>query len=147
VDCQIMMAYARHLREVQRLHPTTIRRRLSALSSLFRHVVPFEVIAANPVQAIDLPAINRWQEMTPAFSPQEARALLDAPDLPTEEGLWARAILSLGLQVGLRQSAIMHLTVRDLPTTGGYDAVQVIRKRGTRDVIVMHPETAQRLWA
>jgi integrase/recombinase XerD len=147
VDRKIMMAYARHLREVQRLHPTTIRRRLSALSSLFRHLVQFEVIAANPVQAIDRPAINRWQGMTPAFSPQEARALLDAPDPTMEEGLRARAILSLGLQVGLRQSEIMRLKVRDLHTTGGYAALRVIRKRGKHDVIVIHPETAQRLRA
>jgi integrase/recombinase XerD len=147
VDRKIMRAYARHLREVQRLHPTTIRRRLSALSSLFRHLVQFEVIAANPVQAIDRPAINRWQGMTPAFSPQEAQALLDAPDPTTGEGLRARAILSLGLQVGLRQSEIMRLKVRDLHTTGGYDALRVIRKHGKRDVIVIHPETAQRLRA
>jgi hypothetical protein len=126
VDRKIMMAYPRHLREVQRLHPTTIRRRLSALSSLFRHLIQFEVIAANPVQAIDRPAINRWQGMIPAFSPQEARVLLDAPDPTTEEGLRARAILSLGLQVGLRQSEIMCLKVRDLHTTGGYDALRAV---------------------
>jgi Phage integrase, N-terminal SAM-like domain len=126
VDHKIMMACPRHLREVQRLHPTTIRRRLSALSSLFRHLIQFEVIAANPVQAIDRPAINRWQGMIPAFSPQEARALLDAPDPTTEEGLRARAILSLGLQVGLRQSEIMRLKVRDLHTTGGYDALRAV---------------------
>jgi Phage integrase, N-terminal SAM-like domain len=101
VDRKTMIAYERYLREVQRLHPTTIRRRLSALCSLFRHLIQFEVIAANPVHAIERPAIKRWQGMTPAFSPQEARALLDAPDRTTEEGLRARAILSLGLQVGL----------------------------------------------
>ena len=59
----------------------------------------------------------------------------------------ARAILSLGLQVGLRQSEIMRLKVRDLHTTGGYDALRVVRKRGKRDVLVIHPETAQRLRA
>jgi integrase/recombinase XerD len=147
VDRKTMIAYERHLREVQRLHPTTIRRRLSALSSLFRHLVQFEVIPANPVHAIDRPPINRWQGMTPAFSPQEARALLEAPDPTTEEGLRARAILSLGLQVGLRQSEIVRLKVRDLHTTGGYDALRVIRKRGKHDVLVIHPETAQRLRA
>jgi integrase/recombinase XerD len=147
VNRQTMIAYARHLREVQRLHPTTIRRRLSALSSLFRHLVQFEVIAANPVHAIERPAINRWQGMTPAFSPQDASALLEAPDPTTEEGLRARAILSLGLQVGLRQSEIVRLKVRDLHTTGGYDALRVIRKRGKHDVLVIHPETAQRLRA
>jgi site-specific recombinase XerD len=100
-DCKTMIAYARHLREVQWLHPTTIRRRLSALSSLFRHLVQCEVTPANPVQAIDRPAVNRWQGMTPAFSPREARALLDIPDPTKEGGLRAGAVLSLGLQAGL----------------------------------------------
>jgi site-specific recombinase XerC len=147
VDRNVIMAYERHLREVQRLHPTTIRRRLSALSSLFRHLVQCGVIAANPVHAIEWPAINRWQGMTPAFSPLDARALLDAPDPTTEEGLRARAILSLGLQVGLRQSEIVRLKVRDLHTTAGYDALRVIPKRGKHDVLIIHPETAQRLRA
>jgi integrase/recombinase XerD len=109
VDRKTMMAYERHLREVQRLHPTTIRRRLSALSSLFRHLVQFEVIAANLVQAIERPAISRWQGMPPAFSPQEARALLDALDPTTNEGFRARAILSLGLQVGSLQVLTRYL--------------------------------------
>jgi site-specific recombinase XerD len=72
-----------------------IRAMLDALTSLFRHLVQFEVIAANPVHAIERPAINRWQDMTPTFSLQEAHALLEAPDPTTEEGLRARAIPSL----------------------------------------------------
>ena len=47
------------MREVQRLHPVTIRRRLSALSSLFTHLVRYGVVTHNPVQAVERPAINR----------------------------------------------------------------------------------------
>jgi len=125
VNRKTMIPYARHLRDVQRLHPTTIRPRLSALSSLFRHLVQIEVIPANPVHATERPAINRWQGMTPAFSPHDARALLEGPDPTMGEGLRARAILSWGLWVGLRQSEIVRLKVRDLHTTRGYDALRV----------------------
>jgi site-specific recombinase XerD len=85
--------------------------------------------------------------MTPAFTPQQARALLDAPDASTIQGLRDRAMLSVGLQVGLRRSEIVRLKVRDLLTTRGRDALRIIRKGGKRDLIAIHPETAQRLRA
>jgi integrase/recombinase XerD len=147
VDRQAVIAWERYMREVQRLHPVTIRRRLSALSSLFTHLVRFGVVAHNPMQAVERPAINRWEGMTPAFTPQQARALLDAPDSSTIQGLRDRAMLSVGLQVGLRRSEIVRLKVRDLLTTQGCEALRVIRKGGKRDIIAIHPETAQRLRA
>jgi site-specific recombinase XerC len=39
VDRKAVRVWERSMREVQGLHPTTIRRRLSALSSLFTHLV------------------------------------------------------------------------------------------------------------
>jgi len=147
VDRKAVVAWERHMREVQHLHPTTIRRRLAALSSLFRDLVTSGIMAVNPVREIERPAINRWQGMTPAFSPAQARALLQAPDPSTLKGLRDRAILSLGLQVGLRRSEIVRLKMRDLHTTGGDDALRVTRKRGICDVIVIPAETAQRLRA
>jgi integrase/recombinase XerD len=85
--------------------------------------------------------------MTPAFTPQQARALLEAPDPTTVKGLRDRAILAVGLQVGLRRSEIVRLKVRDLHTTGGCDALRVTRKRGIRAIVAIQPETAHRLRA
>jgi integrase/recombinase XerD len=147
VNRQAVIAWERYMREVQRLHPVTIRRRLSALSSLFTHLMRFGVVTHNPVQPVERPAINRWEGMTPALTPQQARALLDAPDPFTIHGLRDRAMLSVGLQVGLRRSEIVRLNVRDLLTTRGCEALHVIRKGGKRDIIAIHPETAQRLRA
>jgi len=39
VDHRVVIAWERHMREVERAAPSTIRRRLSALSSLFKHLV------------------------------------------------------------------------------------------------------------
>jgi integrase/recombinase XerD len=147
VDHRAVVAWEQHMREVERSHPATIRRRLAALSSLFQHLVKFRLRHTNPVREIERPAINRWEGMTPAFTPQHARALLDAPALTTVKGLRDRAILSVGLQVDLRRSAIVRLKVRDLHTTCGCDALRVARKGGTHAIVAIHPETAQRLRA
>jgi site-specific recombinase XerD len=147
VDHKAVIGWERHMREVEHPHPATIRRRLAALPSLFRHLVKYGIVAINPVREIERPAINRWAGMTPAFSPAQARALLDAPDPSTLKGLRDRAILSLGLQVGLRRSEIVRLKVRDLHMTAGYEALRITRKRGKCDVIAIPPETSQRLRA
>jgi len=78
----------------------TVRRRLAALSSLFSHLVDRQIVTANPVREIRRPRVNRKQGTTAAFSPAQARKLLDAPDATTLQGLRDRAILSVGLQVG-----------------------------------------------
>jgi site-specific recombinase XerD len=47
------------MREAQHAAPSTIRRRLSALTSLFKHLVRHDHTAKNPVTKIERPAINR----------------------------------------------------------------------------------------
>ena len=41
-----------------------MRRRLSALSSLFTHLVKFGVVDKNPVREVERPAVNRREGMT-----------------------------------------------------------------------------------
>lgn len=145
IDHRVVIAWERYMREVEGAQPTTIRRRLAALSSLFGHLVQYRVVVYNPVREVKRPAINRGEGLTPAFTPQQARALLDAPDPTTLKGLRDRAILSIGFQVGLRRSEIVRLKVRDLQTNRGYDALRMTRKGGKRDLIAIHPETAHRI--
>jgi|SRR5882724_2453409 len=147
IDHRAVISWERYMRDVEGAQPTTIRRRLAALSSLFGHLVQYRVVVYNPVREVKRPAINRGEGLTPAFTPQQARALLDAPDPTTLKGLRDRAILSIGFQVGLRRSEIVRLRVRDLQTNRGYDALRVARKGGTRAIVAIHPETAQRLRA
>ena len=54
--------------ETERAAPYTVRRRLSALSSLFKHLVRHEHAAKNPVTEIERPAINRDEDSTLAFA-------------------------------------------------------------------------------
>jgi integrase/recombinase XerD len=147
VDHRAVIAWERHMREREDAAPSTIRRRLSALSSLFRHLVCHGYAAKNPVTEIERPAINRDEGTTLAFSKQDARRLLDLPDAETPEGLRDRAILSVGLQVGLRRAEIAALKVGDLHQNRGYDSLRVIRKGGRRDALAINPQTAARLHA
>src|SRR5439155_2251368 len=125
--------------------PRTIRRRLSALSSLFAHLVAHRRADTNPVRDIKRPRVNRRQGTTRAFSPKEARKILDAPDPLTIHGLRDRAILSVGLQAGPRRSEIASLLVKDYHTDAGYKSLHFIRKGGEDLSLAINPQTAQRI--
>jgi site-specific recombinase XerD len=109
-----VIAWEGYMRESEHTAASTIRRRLAALSSLYKHLVRHDHAARNPVGEVEQPAINRDEGSTLAFSKPEARKLLDAPAEDTVAGLRDRAILSVGLQVGLRRAEIAALTVGDL---------------------------------
>ena len=128
VDHRAVIAWERAMREAEHAAPSTIRRRLAALSSLFKHLVRHDHAAKNPVTEIERPAINRDEGTTLAFSKTDARKLLDLPKTETEageliiEGLRDRAILSVGLQVGLRRAEIgthHHIAGRYLAAYAG----------------------------
>jgi site-specific recombinase XerD len=125
--------------------PRTIRRRLSALSSLFSHLITHRAADTNPVRDIKRPRVNRKQGTTRAFSSKEARKILDAPDSTTLLGLRDRAILSVGLQAGPRRSEIASLKVKDFHTNAGYKSLHFIRKGGEDLSLAINPQTAQRI--
>ena len=147
VDHRAVIAWERIMREVDGAAASTVRRRLAALSSLFKHLVRYGYAEKNPVSEVERPAINRQEGSTLAFSKADAKKLLDRPDEKTMEGLRDRAILAVGLQVGLRRAEIASLTVGDLHQNRGYDSLRISRKGGRHDALAIHPNTAKRLKA
>ena len=147
IDHRAVIAWERIMREVDGAAPSTVRRRLAALSSLFKHLVRHGHAAKNPVSEVERPAINREEGTTLAFSKEQARRLLDLPDGSKLEGLRDRAILAVGLQVGLRRAEIASLKVGDLHQNRGFDSLRITRKGGRRDALAIHPQTAQRIKA
>src|SRR6266852_9964457 len=95
---------------------------------------------SNTLREIQRPRVNSKQRTTPAFSPAQARKLLDAPDDTTVQGLRDRAILSVGLQVGPRRAEIAGLKVRDFHLNAGYPALHFIRKGGEDHSLALHPQ-------
>src|SRR3954447_8483379 len=147
VDHRAVIAWERMQREQEGAAASTVRRRLAALSSLFKHLVKHGGASRNPVVDVDRPTINREEGSTAAFSKAQARKLLDAPPSDTLAGLRDRAILSVGLQVGFRRAEIAALNVGDLHQNRGFDALRVMRKGGRRDSLAINPQTAQRIRA
>jgi integrase/recombinase XerD len=142
-----VIAWERYMRETEHAAASTIRRRLAALSSLYKHLVRHDHAVRNPVGEVERPAINRDEGATLAFSKAQARKVLDAPAEYTIAGLRDRAILSVGLQVGLRRAEIAALKVGDLHQNRGYDSLRVSRKGGRRDAPAINPQTAARIRA
>jgi integrase len=130
VDHRAVIAWERMQSEQEGAKASTVRRRLAALSSLFKHLVKHGAAHRNPVVDVERPRINRDEGSTAAFSKIEARKLLDAPPADTLAGLRDRAILSVGLQAGFRRAEIAALNVGDLHQNRGFDALRVIRKGG-----------------
>jgi len=131
--------------EAEGARPRTIRRRLSALSSLFSHLVTRRLADINPCREVKRPRVNRARGETRAFSQKQARALLDAPDPTTLQGLRDRVILSIGLQVGARRSEIARLAVKDFHQNQGYWSLHFVRKGGEDLSVSVNPQTAQRI--
>jgi integrase/recombinase XerD len=147
VDHRAVIFWERHMRESEGAQASTVRRRLAALSSLFKHLVQHDHAERNPVADVTRPTINRDEGSTLAFSKKQARKLLDSPSEETLEGLRDRAILSIGLQVGLRRSEIASLKVSDLHENRGFDSLHVVRKGGRKEALAINPQAAQRIKA
>lgn len=147
VDHRAVIAWERFMRETEGAEASTVRRRMSALSSLFKHLVQHNYATKNPVAEVKRPTINRDEGSTPAFSKAQARKLLDAPAENTIAGLRDRALLSVGLQIGFRRAEIASLKVSDLHQNRGFDALRVVRKGGRKESLAINPQSAQRIRA
>ena len=162
--------------EARKVKSSTIRRKLAALSSLFKHLVtkaPAYVSSSertalpsyNPVRDIPRPEIDRTKGTTNVLSQEEARKVLDAPPLTREvrrgkrtvtepvvgeqrlRALRDRLILSIGFQTGARRSEIAYMTVGNIHHNDGYLCVRYVRKGRKEHSVPLHPETVGRLQA
>ena len=98
---------------------STIRRKLSAVSSLFEYLCERNAVVHNPVKGVKRPKANNNEGLTPALSDEQARLLLDAPAADTLKGARDRAILATLLYHGLRREELCGLRVRDLQQRQG----------------------------
>src|SRR4029077_468270 len=76
------------------LAPATVRRKLSALSSLFDYLCERNAVTGNPVDGVKRPMANGNEGSTPALGDAQARKLLEAPPADTLKGVRDRAILA-----------------------------------------------------
>lgn len=135
----------RHSLEARELAPSTIRRKLSALSALFAYLCERNAVAINPVDGVARPKEGSHEGRTPALGDNQARVLLEAPSETTLEGLRDRAILSMLLHHGLRRAELCHLDVGDVHDRRGVRHLEVLGKGGKTRFLPVHPHTLARL--
>jgi integrase/recombinase XerD len=99
--------------------PTTIQRKLAALSSLFAYLCEQNSVLHNPVDGVKRPKSNRGEGATPALSDEQARALLNAPQGDSVKAKRDRAILATLAYHGMRREELCKLKLRDLQRRDG----------------------------
>jgi len=130
--------------EDRELAPSSIRRKLAALSSLFDYLCERNAVAGNPVDGVKRPPANGNEGSTPALGDSQARKLLDAPPADTLKGVRDRAILATLLYHGIRREELCRLRVRDAHSREGVVHLRVQGKRDKTRFVPLHP-LAQRL--
>jgi integrase len=88
-----VIAWRKNL-EKRQLAPSSIRRKLSALSALFDYLCEHNAVSGNPVDGVKRPMANGNEGSTPALGDAQARKLLEAPPGDTLKGVRDRAILA-----------------------------------------------------
>lgn len=126
--------------EASKLSPATIRRKLSAVSSLYDYLCERNAVLNNPVDGISRPREGANEGKTPALSDDQARALLKAPEIESWQGKRDRAMLAVLLYHGLRASELCGLRVGDLEERRGIRTLVVHGKGSKLRYIPAHPQ-------
>lgn len=113
-----VIAWRDHLNS-KKLATRTIRRKLSALASLYDYFCEKNAVTHNPVNGVERPKAGNVME-TPGLSDEQARALLASPDARTLKGKRDKAILATLLYHGLRRAELCQLRVRDMRQDRGF---------------------------
>lgn len=138
-------AWRDRLRE-QGLTNSSIRRKMTALRSLFSYLQTYGYTGANPAHGdfVEAPAVPR-DGKTVGLTPEDCRRLIDAPDASTPVGARDRAILALLAYSACRVGEVARLRIADYKTTGGHRILEVYGKGGKERRVALHPEATERL--
>jgi integrase/recombinase XerD len=95
--------------------PATLRRRLTAVQSLFRFLEEERVVASNPVQSTAPGPVSRRPASTSLLSEAEVEALQEAARAEAADGDWRPLLLvSLLLSTGMSKTECLGLNAEDL---------------------------------
>ena len=130
----------RKMLEARGLGPSTRRRKLSAVSSLFRYLCNENAVHENPVSGVRRPRMENANEgRTPALSDAQARRLLGAPEGDSLQARRDRALLAVLLYHGLRRDEVARLTVGSLHEHRGVPHLRVSGKGSKTRPVPVHP--------
>jgi integrase/recombinase XerD len=131
--------------EARELAPSSIRRKLSAVASLFDALCEANAVTHNPVRGVKRPKADLNEGKTPALGDGQARALLEAPPAGTLAGKRDRAILATFLHHGLRCEELCGLKVSDLQNRQGVPHFRILGKGSKIRYVPAHPVALNRV--
>lgn len=111
VNKQTLRSYLSHLME-QGFAKSSIARRLSAIRSFYRYLLREEMVTVSPAATTASPRLDR---RLPSFlTVEEAKRLVESPDLSQPQGQRDRALLELLYASGLRISELVNLDMEQV---------------------------------
>jgi integrase/recombinase XerD len=119
---------------------TSKARRLSAISSWYDYLVYEEVLDRSPAAHIKRPKVDSNYSPTRGLSREEALEMLQTAYESSRRDL---VVVSLLMLSGLRSSEARHADVDDLGSERGHETLDVVRKGGAKQRIVLAPETRE----
>jgi integrase/recombinase XerD len=134
------------------MNNSSIRRKLTALRSLFSYLQTYGYGGANPAHGkfVAAPAVSR-DGKTVALSTHDCRRLLDAPLIANRDGrpipanIRDRAMLAVLAYSGCRVGELVRLRVRDYKTSGEHRILNITGKGGKERTTPLHLEAVERL--
>lgn len=128
----------------------SVKRRLSALRSLYGYLMKLEWVEHNPFKAVQLPKDNDYLPtfVNPDLLTRHIEKLYkEATELPTEEEqrvAWQHAfVVDLLFQTGMRRAELVGLRLSDIDLTVGQ--LKVVGKRSKERIIPLGPLICQKI--
>lgn len=140
-------AWRDHLTE-QGLTNASVRRKMTALRSLFSYLQSYGFVGPNPAHSdfVDAPAVAR-DGKTVALSPQDCRRFLEAPSGDTPVGIRDRALIAVLAYAGCRVGELTRLKVGSCKQNGVHRVLEIHGKGGKERLVPLHTEAAERIEA
>ena len=125
---------------------SSVRRRLSALSSFYRYCAAHDLIGRVPTQGVARPAVDPDYTATVGLDRDQARAMVAAADADTgAQALRTAAVVRLLLHNALRVDEACATDIADLGEDSGHRVLRVVRKGARKAKIPLTPATAAAL--
>jgi len=134
-----VIAYRDHLMNDRGLSHRSIRNKMAAISSCFRHLQARGLVKRNPADGIERPKVDETIGETPALTDEQVRAFLKQPDTRNLQGLRDSAILHFLFYTGSRIGAPGSIKVKDFYEDKGVYVLKWTKKGGASQVVPVHP--------
>jgi integrase/recombinase XerC len=140
VNKQTLRAYLSQLME-QKYAKSSIARKLSAIRSFYRYLMREELVSASPAATTVSPKLDK---RLPAFlTVEEAKRLVESPDISQPQGQRDRALLELLYASGMRVSELVNINLEQINLAT--NEIRVWGKGSKERVVLIGEPAAQAL--